>query len=73
MKTMRKETTPQHIGIVAHDPYLEPFEDAIRGRHEHALWKLGQLTNGGKMKQSDFTNSHPNYGLHRRSRGGEFR
>ena len=34
----------QHIGLVKNDAWLEPFEDAIRGRHEHALWKLNQLT-----------------------------
>ena len=33
-----KPDRSQHIGIVAHDPYLEPFEDAIRGRHDHAAW-----------------------------------
>ena len=41
-----------HIGIVAHDPYLEPFEDAIRGRHDHAAWKIGQLTQGGTGKKT---------------------
>ena len=29
-----------HIGLVQNDPWLEPYEEAIRGRHDHALWKL---------------------------------
>ena len=37
-KTKTKKTVqPKHIGLVKNDPYLEPYEDAIRGRHEHAL------------------------------------
>ena len=37
-KTATKTTVaPKHIGIVKNDPYLEPYEDAIRGRHDHAL------------------------------------
>ena len=34
-----KPQAPQHIGLVEHDSWLEPFEGAIRGRHDHALWK----------------------------------
>ena len=41
----KKKTTTQNImGLVKNDPYLEPYNDAIRGRHEHALWKIKQLT-----------------------------
>lgn len=28
----QKPSTPKHIGLVKHDPYLEPYEDAICGR-----------------------------------------
>ena len=31
----QKPSTPKHIGLVKHDPYLEPYEDAICGR---VLW-----------------------------------
>ena len=61
---------PKHIGIVASDPYLEPYEDAIRGRHEHALWKIGQLTHNGKSTLSDFANGYEYFGLHKIPRGG---
>lgn len=64
---------PQHIGIVAHDPYLEPFEDAIRGRHDHVAWKISQLTNQGKETLSDFANGYQYYGLHGIPRGWVFR
>ncbi len=61
---------PKHIGIVASDPYLEPYEDAIRGRHEHALWKIGQLTHNGKSTLSDFANGYEYFGLHKIPHGG---
>ena len=55
-KTVKKvEPQNQHIGLVRDDSWLEPFEDAIRGRHDHALWKIGQLTRNGKIKLSDLT------------------
>ena len=60
----------QHIGLVKNDPWLEPFEDAIRGRHDHALYKLGELTNGGKMKLSDFADGYLYFGLHRTDKMG---
>lgn len=62
-----------HIGIVRNDSYLEPYERAIVGRHDHALWKLSSLTNGGKQRLSDFANGHHYYGLHKLSRGWVFR
>ena len=62
-KTVVKEVA--HIGLVQNDPWLEPYEEAIRGRHDHALWKLNQLTQNGKKKISDFATGHLYYGLHK--------
>ena len=62
-----------HIGIVKNDSYLAPFEDAIRGRHDHAQWKLAQLTHDGKQTLSDFSNGYQYYGLHKLSNGWVFR
>ena len=45
--SVKKTVAPKHIGLVKNDPYLEPYEEAIKGRHEHALWKIGQLTKNG--------------------------
>ena len=61
----KKSKVPKHIGLVKNDAYLEPFEDAIRGRHDHALWKIGQLTQNGKKTLSDFANGHEYFGLHK--------
>ena len=44
-RNVTASAVPQHIGLVKNDPYLEPYENAIRGRHDHAVWKIGQLTN----------------------------
>ena len=73
VKATKKPQTKKHIGLVKNDPYLEPYEDAIRGRHEHALWKLSQLTQEGKKSLSDFASGYDYYGLHKLSRGWVFR
>lgn len=72
-KTTATTKTPKHIGIVKNDIYLQPYEDAIKGRHEHALWKLSQITNNGKVKLKDFANGYLYYGLHKTARGWVFR
>ena len=77
--TAKKTATPTpeapnpHIGLVQNDSWLEPFEDAIRGRHDHALWKLNQLTQNGKRKLTDFASGHFYFGLHKLGRGWVFR
>ena len=75
-KTMRRcakkevqPVAPQHIGIVSRDPWLEPYENAIRGRHDHAMWMEGHLTNGGKQKLSEFATGYLYYGLHKTDKG----
>ena len=68
-----KPRKPQHIGLVKNDGYLEPYEDAIRGRHDHAVWKLNQLTRNGKVSLADFANGHEYFGLHKTAKGWVFR
>ena len=63
----------KHIGLVAKDAYLEPYEEAIKGRHDHAEWKIKQLTRNGRRTLSDFANGHKYFGLHKLSRGWVFR
>jgi len=70
---MAKVKEPSHIGLVKNDAYLAPYEDAIRGRHEHALWKMNQLTQNGQLTLSDFANGHNYYGLHQTADGWVFR
>ncbi|MBR6192266.1 MAG: alpha amylase C-terminal domain-containing protein [Prevotella sp.] len=70
-KTVEKQPqAPLHIGIVQRDPWLEPFEDAICGRHDHAEWMINHLTNNGKMTLSDFATGYMYYGLQRNADGG---
>lgn len=60
----------EHIGLVRNDAYLEPFEDAITGRHEHAACEIKRFTMDGKGSLSDFANGYNYYGLHRDLRVG---
>ena len=50
----KKPAKPKHIGLVKNDSWLEPYEDAIRGRHDHAVWKINQFTKNGKKTLGDF-------------------
>lgn len=67
-RAVKKETPPKHLKIVKNDSWLEPFEGAIRGRHEHVLYKMNELT-GGKSSLSDFADGHMYFGLHKTARG----
>ena len=69
----RKACAPKHIGVGKNDMYLAPYEDAIRGRHNHVEWKLNKLTNNGKKSLADFANGHEYFGLHKTARGWVFR
>ena len=74
MKTTPKKTTkaaaakPQRLKIVKNDPWLEPFEGAIQGRHDHVLHKLHELT-AGKKPLSEFADGHLYFGLHKTEKG----
>ena len=72
-KMATKKTAPKHIGLVQKDSYLEPYEDAIRGRHEHAEWKKNQLTKNGRTTLEAFASGYEYYGLHKMRRGWVFR
>ena len=63
----------KQIGLVARDKYLEPFEEAIQGRHDHALWKINELTRNGEVSLSDFANGYRYFGLHQLKDGWVFR
>ena len=71
--TKQVKNSIKHIGLVKNDPYLEPFEEAIRGRHEHAKWKMNELVQNGKQSLSEFANGYAYYGLHRQPKGWVFR
>ena len=68
---MAKKNTPvKHIGLVQKDGWLEPYEEAIRGRHDHAVWKINDLTQNGKQTLSSFASGYLYFGLHRTDKGG---
>ena len=68
-KAKSKDT---RLKIVKDDPWLEPFNDAIQGRHDHVNHKLHELT-GGKSTLSAFAEGHLYFGLHPAGRGWVFR
>ena len=61
----RAEDNAQLMGIVKNDSYLVPFNEAICGRHNHAVERIKELTFEGKQTLSDFANGYNYYGLHK--------
>ena len=60
------------LAIIRHDPWLEPYSDAINGRHEDAVRKEKELAGkGGSL--FDFANAHQYFGLHKTRSGWIFR
>lgn len=51
------------LKIIKNDPWLEPYADAINGRHAHVLYKIEELT-GGNRSLSEFAMGHHYFGLH---------
>ena len=60
------------LKLIKGDPWLEPYADAIEGRHRHALDKIDELT-GGKGNLSDFADGYLYFGLHKEGRKWVFR
>ena len=61
------------LNLIKNDPWLEPFADAINGRHQHAIDKESELTNKGKLTLSDFASGYLYFGLNRTDDGWVFR
>ena len=60
------------LAIIRHDPWLEPYSDAINGRHDEAVRKEKELAGkGGTLV--DFANAHKYFGLHKTRSGWAFR
>lgn len=68
MATTKKST----LKLIKGDPWLEPYADAIEGRHRHALDKINELTEG-KGRLSDFADGYLYFGLHKEGRKWVFR
>lgn len=66
--TPKRTSKPKILPILKNDPWLEPFADAINGRHEDALRVERRLT-GASGSLADFANAHLYFGLHRQADG----
>ncbi len=51
------------LKLIEQDPYLKPYEDAIRGRYDYAEYKEHELTAGTPLK--DFADGYLYFGLHK--------
>ncbi|MCM1111414.1 MAG: alpha amylase C-terminal domain-containing protein [Clostridium sp.] len=56
------------LNIIKDDPWLEPFAEAIEGRHEDALRKEQELCSGAGSLDN-FANAHNYFGMHRQPDG----
>ncbi len=57
--------------ITDNDPWLKPYENAINGRHQHAVDKEKELT--GNKDLSTFASGQAYFGLHKSPTGWVFR
>ena len=59
----------EQLAILKNDPWLEPYAEAIEGRHEDAVKKEAELiAESGTLNV--FANAHHYFGLHRTADGG---
>lgn len=61
----RRKASVRKLPILKNDPWLEPFAEAINGRHEDAVRKISEF--GGNLV--DFANAHHYFGLHHNADG----
>lgn len=61
------------LEILRNDQWLEPFADAIEGRHEDVIQKLEELTQDSDGSLTKFANAYLYFGLHRGPEGWVFR
>ncbi len=63
----------KQLGILRDDPWLEPYADAINGRHEDVIRKREELTRNTRGSLRLFANAYNYFGLHREKEGWIFR
>ena len=56
---------PLVLRLIKNDKYLAEYAEAINGRHQSALNKISELTQGGKTTLSDFATGYLYFGLHK--------
>lgn len=72
-KRKNKKENPDNslLGIIQRDPYLKPYEEAIQARHDYAITKCAELTQGKSLYE--FASGHLYYGLHKTGKHWTFR
>ena len=60
------------LGIIKNDPWLEPYSAAIEGRHNYAIEKEKELTQG-IQSLSEFASGYMYFGLHKTKKEWIFR
>lgn len=75
-KSPKRTTTVKRrrprLSILRNDPWLEPYSEAIEGRHAEALRREKDLVKGSRNLVG-FANAHNYFGLHRTEKGWVFR
>lgn len=61
------------VNLIKNDPWLEPYKAAIENRHRHALDKIAELTQNGKIKLSEFATGYLYFGVHKTPTGWTIR
>ena len=72
MESESQKNSVHTLNLVKDDAWLQPYNDAIQGRHDMVLRKLDELTQG-KQKLGDFADGHLYFGLHKTRKGWVFR
>jgi len=67
MKTVKKPRKSR-LKLIKNDPWLEPYTEAIEGRHQDAIRREADLT-AASGSLSEFANAHNYFGLHRLADG----
>ena len=68
VKAEKSEPVPNVLRLIKNDPGLADFADAINGRHDEAVRKMAELTNGTN-NLSEFASGYLYFGLHKTEDG----
>lgn len=68
-----KRPNSARLKMVKNDPWLEPYEQIINDRHDYAVRRMNELTNGGTQTLSDFASGYLYFGLQKTDKGWVFR
>lgn len=61
------------LELIKRDSWLNPYEKAIVGRHQHAMDKEKELLQDGATSLAEFASGHLYFGIHKTDEGWTFR